>query len=103
MYGYLEKAKYRTTYLVCRHLSKNGRKEKYTHIYFLDKHVNYLWQDTQRSDNNWLLSLGGRLFDVHTFHTCGLCDGITYAKNKYNFKLKETKVMVGELNTNGIL
>lgn len=44
MYGYLEKATCRTAYVVCRHLSWNRRKEKHTHTYFLDGHINYLWQ-----------------------------------------------------------
>ena len=106
MYGYLEKTTCRTAYVVCRHLSRNRRKETHTHTH---THIFSWWTyklslaDTQRSNNNWFLSLGGRLFGGHTFHTWGLCDGITWAKNKYSFSLKEAKVMVGELNTTEIL
>ena len=48
MYGYLEKTTCRTAYVVCRHLSRNRRKETHTHThthtYFLDGLINYLWQ-----------------------------------------------------------
>ena len=41
--AYLEKATCRTTYVVCKHLSRNGRKSPHTRTYFLDGHINYLW------------------------------------------------------------